>query len=161
MDASITKDKKIILSHEPFFNHEITTRPDGSFIEERAERGYNMYLMDYDSVKTYDVGMKPHPRFPKQQKLKAVKPLLSDVFDSVLAYCSKWNLKIPFFNIETKCLPGTDNVYHPEPGEFVELLIKLIKDKRLENFVTIQSFDFRSLQYLHKHYPDGSNCHVN
>ena len=25
MDVVITKDKKVILSHEPFFNHEITT----------------------------------------------------------------------------------------------------------------------------------------
>ena len=28
MDASISKDKQIFLSHEPFFNHEITTKPD-------------------------------------------------------------------------------------------------------------------------------------
>lgn len=154
MDASITKDKKIILSHEPFFNHEISTKPDGSFIEEKDERSYNMFTMNYDSVKLYDVGLKPHPRFPKQQKIRTAKPLLSEVFDTVLNYCSKWNLKIPFFNIETKCLPATDNIYHPEPGEFVELLMKVIKEKKLENFVIIQSFDFRSLQYLHKHYPE-------
>ena len=30
MDVVITKDKKVVLSHEPFFNHEITTKPDGS-----------------------------------------------------------------------------------------------------------------------------------
>src|SRR5215204_1994850 len=29
MDAVITKDKQVILSHEPFFNHEIATQPDG------------------------------------------------------------------------------------------------------------------------------------
>ncbi|MGB5029473.1 MAG: glycerophosphodiester phosphodiesterase family protein, partial [Chitinophagaceae bacterium] len=27
MDVVITKDKKVILSHEPFFNHEISTKP--------------------------------------------------------------------------------------------------------------------------------------
>ncbi len=154
MDASITKDKQVILSHEPFFNHEITIKPDGSYVEEKDEKNYNMYRMSYDSIKLYDVGLKPHPRFPQQQKLKAVKPLLSDVFDTVISYCSKWNLKIPYFNIETKCLPGTDNIYHPAPGEFVEKLIALIKEKKLLKFVIIQSFDFRSLQYLHKHYPE-------
>ena len=52
MDASISKDKKIFLSHEPFFNHEITTKPNGSFIEQKDEHSYNMYQMLYDSIKT-------------------------------------------------------------------------------------------------------------
>ncbi len=28
--------------------------------------------MTYEEIKTFDVGMKPNPRFPKQQKLKAI-----------------------------------------------------------------------------------------
>lgn len=68
MDISFSKDKKALLSHEPFFNHEITTKPDGSFIDEKDEKKYNLYQMSYDSIKKYDVGMKPHPRFPQQQK---------------------------------------------------------------------------------------------
>ena len=36
MDIVFTKDGKAILSHEPFFNHEITTKPDGTFIDEKA-----------------------------------------------------------------------------------------------------------------------------
>ena len=38
MDAVVTKDKKIILSHEPFFNHEITTKPDGNFVIEQERK---------------------------------------------------------------------------------------------------------------------------
>lgn len=153
MDISFSKDKKAFLSHEPFFNHEITTKPDGSFIEEKDERNYNMYHMNYDSIKKYDVGLKPHPRFPRQQKIKAVKPLLADMFDAVKAYMMTSKRPFPFFNIETKCLPATDNLYHPEPGEFVELLMKVIIEKQVEEYVIIQSFDPRSLQYLHAHYP--------
>src|SRR5215216_4405436 len=33
MDGAITKDKQVILSHEPFFNHEITTKQDGKPVE--------------------------------------------------------------------------------------------------------------------------------
>ena len=40
------------------------------------------------------------------------------------------------------------------PAEFVELLMKVIIEKKVENYVIIQSFDFRSLQYLHQHYPN-------
>ena len=153
MDASISKDKKIFLSHEPFFNHEITTKPNGSFIEQKDEHSYNMYQMLYDSIKTYDVGLKPHPRFPQQQRLAVSKPLLSDLFDTVKNYMLTAKRPYPFFNIETKCTPATDNIYHPEPAEFVELLMKLIREKQMEQHVIIQSFDFRSLQYLHLHYP--------
>ena len=32
MDVCISKDKKVFLSHEAFFNHEITTKPDVAII---------------------------------------------------------------------------------------------------------------------------------
>jgi glycerophosphoryl diester phosphodiesterase len=86
MDIVFTKDKQAILSHEPFFNHEITTKPDGSLVTEAEEKSLNIYGMTYEEVKKYDVGMRPHPRFPRQQKLKTYKPLLSDLLDSVQQY---------------------------------------------------------------------------
>jgi glycerophosphoryl diester phosphodiesterase len=153
MDVCISKDKKVFLSHEPFFNHEITTRPDGGFISGKEERSFNMYRMNYADIIKYDVGMKPHPRFPDQQKIKAVKPLLSDVFKAVKEFMMTVRRPFPNYNIETKCLPQTENTFHPEPAEFVELLMKEIKENEMEDYVTIQSFDFRTLQYLHKHYP--------
>ncbi len=154
MDVVITKDKKVILSHEPWFGHEITTKPDGSFVTADEEKRLNIYRMDYAEVQQYDVGMKPHPRFPKQKKIKVQKPLLSDLLDSVRAYMSVARRPPPFFNIETKCLPAGDDIFHPKPAEFVELLMAVIKEKGIQNMVIIQSFDFRTLQYLHEKYPD-------
>lgn len=153
LDVVITKDLKVILSHEPFFNHEITTKPDGTFIEENEERKFNIYQMNYEEVQKYDVGKKPHPRFPQQQKISAAKPLLSELIDSVDQYVLRTGRDYPFFNIETKCLPFTDNIYHPQPPEFVELIMQVIKSKRLEDKVIIQSFDFRTLKYMNEHYP--------
>jgi glycerophosphoryl diester phosphodiesterase len=153
MDVVVTKDKKLILSHEPFFNHEISTKPDGSPVTEAEEKSLNIYRMDYETVKTYDVGMKPHPRFPRQEKLPAFKPLLSKVLDAVKNYMMTARRPYPFFNIETKCTASTDDLYHPKPAEFVELLMTLIRERQLEEQVIIQSFDIRSLQYLHEHYP--------
>ena len=153
MDISISKDKKVFLSHEAFLNHEITTRPDGGFIDEKDEKSFNMYQMNYADIIKYDVGLKPHPRFPGQQKMKAIKPLLADVFKAVKEYMMMARRPYPFYNIETKSLPETDNKLHPAPAEFVELLMKVIKENEMENQVIIQSFDFRTLQYLHQHYP--------
>ncbi|MES1224182.1 MAG: glycerophosphodiester phosphodiesterase [Bacteroidota bacterium] len=154
MDVVITKDKKVVLSHDQWFAQEITTKPDGTYIGEREERKFNIYWMTYDEVKTFDVGMKPHPRFPQQEKIKAVKPLLSEVVESVQQYMMTRRKPFPYYNIETKSNPEFDGVFQPKPGEFVELLMGVIKEKGIEDHVIIQSFDFRTLQYLHEHYPD-------
>ena len=153
MDVVITKDSKVLVSHEPWFEDEITTKPDGSFIKPADAMQYNIYQMNYDEIIKYDVGMKPHPRFPQQQKIKAIKPLLADLFDSVAENMKLRRRPFPFFNIETKCLPAGDGRFHPKPEEFVELLMAVIKEKHVEERVIIQSFDFRTLKYLHEKYP--------
>jgi glycerophosphoryl diester phosphodiesterase len=153
MDVVVTKDKKVVLSHEPWFSQEITTKPDGSIMGPREERKFNLYWMTYEDVKTFDVGLKLHPRFPKQEKMKAIKPMLSDLFDSVEAYLVAKNLPKVQYNIETKCLPAGDKVFHPEPAEFVDLLMGVIKEKKMEDRVIIQSFDLRTLKYLHEKHP--------
>lgn len=153
-DAVITRDNQVVLSHEPFFNHEISTRPDGSAVSESAEKKLNIYRMDYAEVRQFDVGSKPHPRFPRQLKIKVSKPLLSDMIDSVEQYCFTNQKPLPQYNIETKTQPATDDIYHPQPAPFVELLVAVIKEKKIEKRVIIQSFDIRTLQYLHSHYPD-------
>jgi glycerophosphoryl diester phosphodiesterase len=50
IDVVITKDKRVVLSHEPFFNHEITTKPDGLFVNEKDERSLNIYKMTYEET---------------------------------------------------------------------------------------------------------------
>ena len=60
---------------------------------------------------------------------------------------------MPYFNIETKTDPVTDNVYHPAPNEFVDILMEVIREKDLQERVIIQSFDFRTLRYMHQKYP--------
>ncbi|MDB5248335.1 MAG: hypothetical protein JWQ40_2729 [Segetibacter sp.] len=153
MDAVITKDKQVILSHDTYFNHEITTKPDGSYINESEEKKYNIYQMTYEEVSRFDVGMKVHSKFLQQVKLKTVKPRLAEVIDSIEAYTSVKKQAPKFYNIETKSKPATDNIYHPAPGEFVELLMQVIKEKKIEARTIIQSFDIRTLQYLHRKYP--------
>jgi glycerophosphoryl diester phosphodiesterase len=158
MDVVFTKDSVAILSHEPFFNHEITTKPGGAFIDEKDEKDYNIFKMAFAETQLYDVGMKPHPRFPQQQKIAVTKPSLAGMFDSVRDYMMTRRRPLPFFNIETKTQPATDNIYHPAPEAFVDMLMKVIDEKQVRDFVTIQSFDIRTLQYLHKKYPGVSTA---
>lgn len=169
MDAVITSDFQVILSHEPFFSHEITTKPDGTYVTEAEERSLNIFQMTFSQTQQFDVGLKPHPRFSLQQKMPVHKPLLAEMFDSVIQYCQSNKVSLPFFNIETKSNPATDNIFHPEPGKFVDLMMQVIMDKQVAEQTIIQSFDFRTLQYLHQHYPfiktaalveDDDNIHL-
>jgi glycerophosphoryl diester phosphodiesterase len=153
MDICFTKDNEAIVSHEPFFNHDITTKPDGSFIKEKEEKQYNIYKMTYAEVKRYDVGMKPHPLFPEQQKIAVYKPRLADLVDSVEKYTTEKKARKVLYNIETKTMPATDNLFHPAPAAFVDMLMQVINEKGIADRVIIQSFDIRTLQYLHQKYP--------
>ncbi len=155
MDIAITKDKQPVLSHEPWFAEDITTKPDGTYMGQFEERTFVIYWMTYEQVKTFDVGMKPHPRFPQQQKMKAVKPLLADVIDSSEEHAKATGRPLPYYNIETGAdLRALDSVFHPMPAEFVDLLMSVIVKKGIEERVIIQSFDFRTLQYLHQKFPN-------
>jgi glycerophosphoryl diester phosphodiesterase len=153
MDLVITSDNKVLVSHEPFFNHEITTLPNGELVLESNEKELNIYKMTYSEVIKYDVGSKVHPRFPQQLKMKVHKPLLSEVIDSVETYIKENQKPAIYYNIETKTNSQTDGIYHPEPKEFVDLMMDVIFEKRIENRVIIQSFDIRTLHYLHQKYP--------
>ena len=153
MDVVITKDKKVIVSHEPWMNAGICTDATGNTISKNDEKRLNIYNMTYEEVKTYDCGTKPYARFPKQYKMKVSKPLLANVIDSVESYSRANNVKPPFYNIETKCTPDGDSIFHPAPAEFTELLLDVIFKKGVAARCIIQSFDVRTLQYAHKKYP--------
>jgi glycerophosphoryl diester phosphodiesterase len=153
LDVVITKDKKVLVSHEPFFSSEISTLPDGKFITADKEKDYNIYEMSYLQTQTIDCGLKNHPRFLGQKKIETKKPLLEDVLQKIEKLNQQENREV-YFNIETKSLPETDGIFHPAPEEFVSLLYQVLKKNNVLNKVIIQSFDVRTLQVFKKKYPD-------
>ncbi|RZK61332.1 MAG: glycerophosphodiester phosphodiesterase [Pedobacter sp.] len=153
MDAVITSDKKVILSHETHYNPETTTIDGGSFIDKKDQDKYIIYQMSYQETMRFDVGLRPYAAFPKQQRLRAIKPLLSDLIDSVEAYVKTNKLKPVYYNIETKISPAGDGIYNPTPDVFVKAMMEVINKKAISKRVTIQSFDVRTLQILHKTEP--------
>ncbi len=153
MDVVITADNKVLVSHDPFFSHEITTLPSGDSISEMKEQKYNIYKMAYDSVEKFDVGMRPHPRFPSQQKMKVQKPLLSTLIDSVESYLIQTDHPKVMYNIEIKSTSTNDNIFHPEPEKFADLLMDIIEKKGIQSRVIIQSFDPRVLKLVSQKYP--------
>jgi glycerophosphoryl diester phosphodiesterase len=153
MDIVISKDKQAIVSQEPYFNHEFSLMPNGKEILFKDEKKNNIYKMDYAEVKKFDVGSKVHPRFLGQQKMKAYKPLLAELIDSVEIFVKNNKLAKPDYNIETKLIRKGDGEFQPSPEEYIDIIMDIVKRKKLEKRVIIQSFDIRSLQYLHQKYP--------
>ena len=154
MDAVISKDGQVVVSHEPFLSHVICTGPEGETITEDREKSYNLYEMTYAEISQCDCGSLKHPSFPKQQKMQVRKPLLRDVIKEVEDYVETNALPSIQYNIETKSAPEGDNIFHPKPSEFVDLLVEVIKKAGISERTTIQSFDVRTLQYAHRQYPE-------
>ncbi|MFM9987204.1 glycerophosphodiester phosphodiesterase family protein [Flavobacterium sp.] len=151
LDVVISTDNQVLLSHEPFLSHEICLDTNGNEIYENNEKSYNLYKMNYNEIRKCDCGSKIHPRFLNQKKLKTFKPLLYEMIDSVENYIKKkYPNKTIFYNIETKSAIEGDTIFHPRPKEFVDLLLKVLENKKILDRVFIQSFDVRTLQYLHQ-----------
>lgn len=154
LDLCITKDKLVVVSHEPFISSEICLDSDRNMISEEQSKQLNIYQMDYVEVRSYDCGSLMHPRFRSQGKVKAVKPLLSEVFRRIEDYYVKNNITPLAYNIEIKSMQETDEVYHPAPEEFSDLVFDQIEGVIDWSRVTIQSFDFRVLQYFSEKHPE-------
>lgn len=145
LDVVVNKDNELVVSHEPFFNHEISTGPDGLDITKDNEKDHNIYKLTQAEIEQYDVGLKPHSRFPDQIKIACTKPLLKDVIE--LAEAKNPNIK---YNIEIKRKSEGDDIYHPTYDVFADLLDSLLSDYKLQDRAVIQCFDKETLQYLHK-----------
>lgn len=160
LDVVITEDERILVSHEPWFNHEISTKPDGTTFTEEEEMELNIYEMSFEETQQFDVGKKGHPSYPNQQKMEAKKPLLSEVIRTVENYIDEKGLPDVKYNIETKSEPMRYGVYYPQPEKFAQLLNDLLMDLDEEfnmlDRVIIQSFDPATLVEFRKLNPEVS-----
>lgn len=145
MDVVVSKDDKVVVSHEPWMSEEICLTPEGKTVKDRE---YNLYKMTYEEIAKFDCGSKIHPRFTKQTKMKTKKPLLSDLL-RVLKKSKK------DFSIEIKStIEDERDGFQPDYKKMTDLVMKEIKTALKVKQVMVQSFDWRVLQYLRQVYPE-------
>jgi glycerophosphoryl diester phosphodiesterase len=154
LDVVISQDKQVVVSHEPFLSHVICKSPTGKAIEEEDEKKYNLYEMPYAVIEQCDCGSQPHPQFPEQENFPAYRPLLSEVIDTVEQFIAGNGYEPVFYNIETKSSEAGDDIFHPKPAEFTDLLLSVLNEKELQGRVVIQSFDVRTLQEIKQKKPE-------
>lgn len=152
VDVVISGDGQVVISHDIYFHPDISLTPEGQPLTKKEAESRLLYKMNYDSIRKYDVGLKPHKDFPRQQKISAYKPLLSELIDSVEAYLKHKRTDV-IYNIELKANPSWETDKQPPVEELVDLTMKVVKEKNIEHRSYLQSFDFRAMQVVHRKYP--------
>ncbi|MGK0384369.1 MAG: glycerophosphoryl diester phosphodiesterase [Bacteroidia bacterium] len=148
MDVVISKDNKVIVSHDSWLNSTICWGLNDKPVPEGKE--LRIYEMSYDELTNYNCGSQPHPNFPLQVKISTFKPLLSEVIKEVESSVAALEVPSVQYNIEIKSTPEGDSFFHPEPKEFCKLVLEVIEAGNILDRAIIQSFDLRALQTMKK-----------
>ncbi len=155
MDVVITKDQKVVLSHEPFLNHQICRDSVGKQIPEDEEKQWNIWQMNYEELKKIDCGTLQNPNFPEQQTVENIsKPLLLDIIQQVKAYSESEGKTLPHMNVEIKYEEEMEGKFHPDIEQFSRLVYSVLNNNYPTGKWNIQSFDFNVLKHFHTVYPD-------
>ncbi|GAB3798248.1 glycerophosphodiester phosphodiesterase family protein [Spirosoma humi] len=155
MDVVISKDRQVVVSHEPYFNSAFSIAPNGVPVDKKEQKNLVLYQMNYADIRRYDVGSNGNPAYPEQQKIEAHKPLLSEVIEQAEAYRKARALPSFSYNIEIKSERSEYNRSQPEPAAFCELVQAVLRNQLLAKGanperIVIQSFDFAILNQWKK-----------
>lgn len=156
MDVYLTKDRKVVVSHDPTLNHLFASNPDGSPVTPAQTDTLIINDMNYDLLEMYDVGKRQNPNYPEQKPEPAKIPLLSEVFQAVEDYYDQHPevKKRVVFIVEYKATQQYDVVYHAPVPELVDSTMHQVIGVVPPERIIFHSFDPRSLNYMHKHYPE-------
>lgn len=147
LDCGVTKDGVVVIAHDRTLNPDLTRDTNGRWIATAPA----IADLTYAELSRYDVGrIRPDSgyarRFQSQRSIDETRvPRLADLFALVIA---RGNDSVRF-NIETKISPLSPSETIP-PQAFAEALLHVVKAAKLEARVTIQSFDWRTLQAVQK-----------
>ncbi len=146
MDLVLSKDRQVVVSHEPYMHHEKCLTPQLNRISEQEEKKYILEQMDYAEIKKFDCGLVASSQFPERQNILAFKPLLTDVIQQSENNNVEKNY-LPFkYNLEIKSNPKYTKYTQQDKILIIEKVIEEIYRYKIESRVVIQSFDKEILQ---------------
>ncbi len=151
LDIAITAEGIPVISHDPALNPAYTRDASGQWIKAHEPLIRNMTL---EQVQSFDVGrLNPaHAyarEFPDQQPRDGQRiPTLAALFKLV----KDLGARDIHFDMETKINP-----HYPAntlaPQAFVERMLAVIREAGMTERVMVQSFDWRTLELLHRMEP--------
>ncbi len=152
LDVGITKDNHVVVFHNPHLEPEIAREPDGQWVSKNRPAIHSLTLSE---LKAYDVGRlnpdtKYGKRYPDQQSVDGTRvPTLAEVFE-LINKAENANVR---FNIESKISPNEPDL-SPLPEAFASAVLDVVKRYNMEDRVTIQSFDWRTVQNVQRQAPN-------
>ena len=153
LDVAVTADGEVVVAHDPYLNPAFVRDASGQWLE--GTRGPLIRSLTLAQLRTYDVGRirpdSPYARtFASQQPVDGTRiPTLAEVFD----LARERKAGHVRFNIETKLFPT-----RPEDTvaveAMVEAVLRVVRASAMRERVSIQSFDWRSLQRVQQLEPN-------
>lgn len=136
LDLVVSRDLHVVVSHDPWIS---CSSADGMSAP-------TIFSMSLEEIARFDCGA-VSPAFPLQQSVRAVRPLLSEVFRTVEALlCGLGRPGAMIYNLEVKSWPEQVGRFHPDAREYAALVLREIAGSGLENRIRLQSFDDRLLR---------------
>ncbi len=154
MDAVISKDNQVIISHEPFMSYHICLDKNGEEYSAELELEHNIYQLTYEELKQFDCGSKKDERYADRKNLQVHKPSLDDLVKAVKSKMESLGRNNIRYNIEIKRKPKWDELYHPEYKSFADLVVGKIYELGIMPQTTVQCFDVETLKYVKKTYKE-------
>ncbi|MES2936627.1 MAG: glycerophosphodiester phosphodiesterase [Pseudomonadota bacterium] len=149
LDIGVTADGVVVVSHDPYLNPLIVRDAAGAWLP--GSKGPLVRELTWRQLQAYELGRiqpgSPYAAtFATQQPVDGTRmPSLAQVF-TLAASRGATGVR---FNIETKLDPvKPDDTVSPEA--MTQALLKVVREAGMASRVTIQSFDWRSLQLVQK-----------
>lgn len=146
MDVVISADQQVVVSHDPWLAAHLCRDAAGQRIAPAHERKHNLYHLPYAAIQQCDCGSWSNPAFPLQQSIAVSKPLLREVLAATEALPYTPVGKRLRYSVEIKCTPSGDNLYHPEPAQFLSLVMAELVAADVLSRTTLLCFDPRVLR---------------
>lgn len=147
LDVLFTKDKQLVVGHDPVISPAICQMLDGTPLTQK----FIVFHKTLAEVKQLDCGTLVNPKFKESKRIPGTTmPTLDEVFELVKKSSAPAAQKVQF-NIETKFSDDNPEEESPSASEFTEALVKSIKNSGLsrDRFI-IQSFVWDSLEETKK-----------
>ena len=146
LDIGVTADGVVVVAHDPYLNPAITRDASGRWL---AGKGPTLKSLTLAQLQSYDVGrINPDTPYGKTFSTQAPRdgtrvPTLASLF----ALVKDRGINDVRFNIETKINPTQpDETVNPE--QMVRALLNVVREAGMVKRVSIQSFDWRTLQIV-------------
>jgi glycerophosphoryl diester phosphodiesterase len=149
LDVGLTADGVVVIAHDPYLNPLITRDAGGQWLA--GSKGPLIRSLSFAQLQAYDVG-RIQPGTPYAATFNSQQPLDGTRIPALAALFERVKLlgaNSVRFNIETKLNPEQP-ADTASPEQMTEALLKVVREAGMLTRVSIQSFDWRTLQIVQR-----------